>query len=49
MNFIDSLISNQDKNTPREVILQLKDLEEEAKENKIFISVKKNREFHPIL
>ena len=49
MNFIDSLISDQDKNTPREVILQLKGLEEKAKENKIFISVEKNRSRNFIL
>ena len=49
LNFIDLPTSNQDKTTPREVILQLKDLEEEAKETKIFISVKKNRSGNFIL
>ena len=39
ITFIDSLISNQDKTTPREVILNLTSLEDETKNQKIFISI----------
>ena len=40
--YIDSSISKKDKNTPRQVILQLKVLTPETKDEDIFISIKKN-------
>ena len=42
LSYINSQISNKDKTTPQEVILKLKDLIEETKEENIFISIKKN-------
>ena len=49
LSFIDSPISEADKTTPRKVILDLKGLEEENKEIKIFISVKKDKHGNYIL
>ena len=43
LTFIDSLISETDKTTPRKVILDLTGLEKELKSIKIFISVKKDK------
>ena len=42
LSFIDSPISNIDKITLREVILDLTDLNEELQNTKIFISVEKD-------
>ena len=44
---INQPLSNKDKTTPRQIILNLKGLIEETKEEKIFISVEKdtNRNF----
>ena len=46
LSFIYSLISKLDKTTPREVILNLKRLEEDVKETKIFILVEKNKDWN---
>ena len=49
LSFIDSLISELDKTTPKEVILNLKGLKEDVKEIKIFILVEKNKDSNFIL
>ena len=49
LSFINSLISETDKTTSREVILNLKELEDESKDTNIFILVEKNRYRHFVL
>ena len=49
LNFINSSINELDKTTPHEVILNLKGLEDEFKDIKIFILVKKNKNSNYIL
>ena len=41
LSFVDSRISEAGKTTHREMILKLSGLEEESKEDKIFLSVEK--------
>ena len=43
LSFIDSSISEADKTIPREVILNLKGLEEDLQQIKIFISIEKDK------
>ena len=42
LTFVDGPISEQDSNTPRQVILSLKGLASETKDNKVFILVEKD-------
>ena len=42
ITYIDTLISDKDPTTPRQIILGLKGLTEDTKEENIFISIKKN-------
>ena len=49
ITFIDSLISEIDKITPWEVILNLKGLDKETKNKNIFILIKKNSKGNFIL
>ena len=49
ISYINTLISDKDKTTPYEVILNLKGLTEETKEENIFISIEKNHHSNYIL
>ena len=49
LTYLDSPISVSNNTTPRQVILNLKKLVEEIKEEKIFISVEKNKNRNFIL
>ena len=47
--YIDALISEKDTTTPRQIILSLKGLTAETKEENIFISIEKNSSGNYIL
>ena len=49
ISYIDIPISDKDKATPHKVILNLKGLTEETKEENIFISIEKNHHSNYIL